>query len=110
MSNKTRKPKPKSPPARISDVSKCYQQLFGVNQGVVQNSNQINILYREVYDWQQYVFKQGIVKEEEFREFQKSQDEKRKIAAEINKDKELSKEQRIEKAKEANIPESWVKG
>lgn len=55
-----------------------------------------------------YLIKKDLIKENDYKEYLEEINEKMKLADEIAKDESLSREEKIEKAKEKDIPEEWV--
>jgi hypothetical protein len=55
-----------------------------------------------------YLIKKDLIKEKDYKEYLEEVNTKMKLAEEIAKDESLSREEKIKKAKEKDIPEEWV--
>ncbi|MFQ5645405.1 MAG: hypothetical protein ACE5GM_00600 [bacterium] len=112
MSNKLRRKGDKSPSVRVTEfnnrlreVDQKFYQLYMLLQEADQSAK---FASSQVYDFMQFCFQKGLVVEEEYKDFVKEQNEKRKTAGEIAKDGQLSDEEKIKKAEEKGIPSEWV--
>lgn len=110
MSNKklNKKPKAKTPPLKMQDLMGLHQNILILDQNIKQNINTIFQNSKEIHDFKQFCFKNDIACEEAYKEFQEEQEKKRERAREIRNDEDLSREDKIGKAEEEEIPESWV--
>lgn len=55
-----------------------------------------------------YLIKKDLIKEKDYKEYLEEVNTKMKLAEDIAKDESLSREEKIKKAKEKDIPEEWV--
>lgn len=114
MSNvlRNKSKKRNAPPVRKDEFDivtrNIGQKLHQIQQAVAQNFQLSKFAASNIAYFVQFLIKKGVVSEEEFSVFTKEQHEKSLVAEEIRGNKEWSREEKIAKAKEKDIPEEWV--
>jgi len=92
----------------IKDLQRIHNKLTELQIGLMQVNNFSNETISGLYCLLKFLGKKNIIDDNEYKEFLKEQNDKAKIIAEINNNKELTYEQKIEKAKENNIEEEFI--
>ena len=114
MSNKLRRTGKgdKAPAVRRNEfnntVRQLEQKIYQLHMGLVETSYMVRSTSASIYNFVEFLTKKGVVVKEEYEQFLEEQKQKSNLAEEIRKDGALSREEKIAKAKENDIPESWV--
>ena len=110
MSNPLRKTRKgdKSPAVRWDEFAKTEQSIQRMNYALINTIYDVRHINTRLYHLLRFLLKKGIIAEEEYNQFLQEEKRKMELAQEIAKDESLSREQKIAKAKENDLPEDWV--
>ena len=114
MSNKLRRTGKgdKAPSVRRNEFNNTIRQLeqkiYQLHMAILEVNYVARAASAGVYNIVEFLTKKGIIAEPEYKQFLEEQQKKSQMAEEIRKDESLSREEKIAKAKENDIPEEWV--
>ncbi len=114
MSNKLRRTSKgdKAPSVRRNEfhdaIRSIDQKIYQIHTALVENIYITRYASSSITNFIKFLTDKGIVVEEEYKAFVEEQNKKNTLADEIRADENLSREEKIVKAKENDIPEEWV--
>lgn len=92
----------------ISSMRALENKIQQLQYMIMENSYATKNIQSKFTFFIEYLTKKDVINEQDYKDYLKDLDEKMKLADEISKDESLSREDKISKAKEKDIPEDWV--
>jgi len=110
MSNPLRRTRKgdKAPAVRKDEFGEVTKHIQQLHYALVNNIYDVRHTNSRIYHLLRFLIKKGIISEPEYTQFLQEEKQKMDLAQTISKDESLSREQKMAKARENDIPEDWV--